>query len=73
MAKYAFRIPVFVSLEQGESIPVGESVGEVEAERYSHACIKSWPLIEQDCNRVKQDTGGRTLVGDLHVERKAQQ
>ena len=70
MATYTFEIRVS-TLDNGLATPVGTLTGEVEAERYSTACVKSWPLINQECARLQAETGCQTAVGQLHGERQA--
>lgn len=70
MATYTFEIRVSI-LENGMTTPVETLTGEVEAERYSTACVKSWPLINEECARIQAETCCQTAVGHLHVERQS--
>ena len=70
MTTYAFEIAVF-TLVEGVAQPVGTVSGEVEADRYSSACVKAWPLINEECVRIREETGCRTAVGNLHVEHQS--
>lgn len=65
-AKYTFKINVF---HLDSAVPIETLEGQVEAERYSHACIKAWKVIEDECKRIQQETKQQTGVGNLLVER----
>lgn len=66
MAKYTYSIDLYT--EAGAE--VAETViGEVEADRYSSACVKAWAPIGEACKRITEATGLTTSVGDIHVER----
>lgn len=67
MTTYSFEIAVF-TLVEGVAQTGGIVSGEVEADRYSSACVNAWPLINNECKRIAEETGCRTAVGNLHVE-----
>ena len=72
MGTYTYSIDIYIRQRQGKPASLhSTATGQVEAERYSHACVKSWDPIHAECERVRQETGGMTGVGDLRVERKS--
>jgi hypothetical protein len=68
MPTSTYRITVSLH-ENGTSIPMTVLCASVEAERYSHACIKAWAEVNAACEKSKAETGKQTTVGDLHVAR----
>ena len=69
MATYRFEIDVFIIGKDGAN-PVGTLSGEVEAERYSSACVKSWSRIHEASSRIRQASGCNTAVSDVRIRRE---
>jgi hypothetical protein len=69
MATYRFEIDVFTIGKDG-AIPAGTLPGEVEAERYSSACVRSWSRIHEACRRIRQEFGCNTAVSEVHIRRE---
>lgn len=74
MAKYTYKIEIYDLDVDGplDERKLGEATGEVEAERYSHACGEAWLLINEQCQQIEQEHEHRIGVGDLHVELKSE-
>lgn len=70
MFTYAYSIAVYLGSDTRN--PHTTLSGQVEAERYSHACGKAWPLIHAECERIQSETGQSTGVGSLSVRMLAQ-
>lgn len=62
---YTYQIDVYASGHGCEKI--GEATGTVQATRYSHACVKAWPLINEQCAVISATTGHQTSVGPINV------
>lgn len=67
--KYCYSIDVL----DNQAKHIKTLTGEVEADRYSHACTRAWPLIEAEYDKIKSTAQYQVGVGSLHVERKEAQ
>ena len=63
---YTYQIDVYAS--GPDCCKIGEATGTVQATRYSHACIKAWPLINEQCAAIAKATGHKTSVGPINVK-----
>ena len=69
MKTYTYTIVVYIytygTAGKGESV-VSLS-GEVQATRWSFACVRAWEAINADCERIERQYGGRVAVGALDM------
>lgn len=65
MNTYTYNIVAYVYHQDGNREVILS--GEVQASRYSFACIRAWEAINADCDRIERDTGAKVAAGALDV------
>jgi hypothetical protein len=65
MQTYAYNIVAYIYHPAGDREVILS--GEVQATRYSFACIKAWNAINADCERIEREYGAKVAVGTLDL------
>lgn len=71
MARYNYSVAIYTinTLNEQHRAELHSTLtGEVDAERYSTACIEAWKPITTRCSEIRAETGKPTGVGNIHVE-----
>jgi hypothetical protein len=65
MNTYTYNIVAYIYAPDGNREVVLS--GEVQATRYSFACIKAWEAINAECDRIERECGGKVAAGTLDM------
>jgi hypothetical protein len=62
---YTYNIVAYVYHQDGNREVILS--GEVQASRWSFACVRAWEAINVECERIEHDSGGKVAVGTLDM------
>jgi hypothetical protein len=65
MNTYTYNIVAYIYHPAGDREVILS--GEVQATRYSFACIRAWEAINAECDRIERDTGAKVAAGALDM------
>jgi hypothetical protein len=65
MNTYTYNIVAYVYHQDGNREVILS--GEVQASRWSFACVRAWEAINVECERIEQQCGGKVAVGTLDM------